>query len=84
MDASCDNTEEYDDLSVYAIRVAGSKVAILRHDWWHGKTSLVVVKQGEQEVWENRTLACIPKDLEISYDLATDKDWMAVSKYIYK
>ena len=81
MDASCEHSEEYDVQSVDAIRVVGSKVVILRDDWWQGKTSLIVVKQGEQDVWENRTLACIPSDLGISYNLATDKDWIAVAKW---
>ena len=64
--ANCEHSEEYDNQSVDEIRAAGSRIAILRDDWWQGKTSLIVVKQGEQDIWQSRTLACIPSDLETS------------------
>ena len=82
LDASCEHSERYENQNVDEVRVFGSKVAILRDDWWQGKTSLIVVKECEQDVWESKTLACLPSlSFETSYSLATDKDWMAVAKW---
>ena len=81
MAVSCEHSEDYDESEVEEIQVVGNKVVFLRFDWWQGKTSLIVIDKGEQNVWESKTLACI-NDIGSHPPLATDENCIAVAKLV--
>ena len=81
MAVSCEHSEDYDKSEVEEIQVVGNKVVFLRFDWWQGKTSLIVIDKGEQNVWESKTLACI-NDMGSNPPLATDENCIAVAKLV--